>query len=148
MHSQPSIRPASPEDRPTLRAIYARCRATAHWLPPENREDADLDRDAWGESIWVACDEANCPVGFVSVWRPDSFVHHLYIHPDWQGRGLGRALLAEVARRVPPPLRLKCVTANTGAAAFYQKLGWVTESTGVSENGEYLLMRWEVDSRT
>jgi GNAT superfamily N-acetyltransferase len=143
MHQTHSIRSAIPEDRPALREIYAECRARAVWLAPEQRAEADLDRDAWGETIWVACDDTNRPVGFVSVWRPDAFVHHLYIRPDWQGLGLGRALLAEVAKHLAPPLRLKCVTANTAAVAFYQRLGWAVESTGVSENRAYLLMRWD-----
>jgi ribosomal protein S18 acetylase RimI-like enzyme len=50
------------------------------------------------------------------------------IHPDWQGTGAGRAVIArllEVARVVGPPvMNLTVQLANPSACALYQKMGF------------------------
>ncbi|HIE89654.1 MAG: GNAT family N-acetyltransferase [bacterium] len=35
--------------------------------------------------------------GFISIWSPEKFVHHLYVDPKYQGRGVATilCLLAE-----------------------------------------------------
>lgn len=55
----------------------------------------------------------------------------LYLHPAWRGRGVGKALVAEVRRRLPPGTRwlyTEYLTANTAAAAFYAGQGFVFDS--------------------
>lgn len=50
----------------------------------------------------------------------------LFVHPDWMGRGVGRALLADVIAiaRGRGITRVE-VTANEHALGFYQKAGFV-----------------------
>ncbi len=62
------------------------------------------------------------------------------VAPDRQGQGIGRAPLADLHERLPGPFRLKCLTANLPALAFYQKLGWTEIDRGRSADGEFLLM--------
>lgn len=53
---------------------------------------------------------------------------HIDLLPAWQGRGCGRALMRAFLRalrnRGVPAVHLGMVTANTGARAFYDRLGF------------------------
>jgi ribosomal protein S18 acetylase RimI-like enzyme len=76
-----------------------------------------------GEDILVAV-AGQQTVGFVTVWRPDAFVHFLHIALPWRRRGVGSRLLAAARAEVGRPLELKCLVGNRLALAFYQRLGW------------------------
>ncbi|MHA6644661.1 GNAT family N-acetyltransferase [Mesorhizobium sp. A623] len=54
-------------------------------------------------------------------------LHQLYVHPDFQGRGIGRALLDEVEESFPEAkvLRLEVEEANGAAIAFYRANGFL-----------------------
>ena len=60
----------------------------------------------------------------------ERFPAHLHIDllPEAQGQGLGRALMRDAAARLVaegvPGIHLVFDTANTGARAFYDRLGW------------------------
>jgi ribosomal protein S18 acetylase RimI-like enzyme len=52
----------------------------------------------------------------------------LYVHPEHQRLGLGRALLGEVLRATAGrPLWVSCVAGNTSAAAFCAATGFVVD---------------------
>ncbi|MGL4249905.1 MAG: GNAT family N-acetyltransferase [Aeromonas sp.] len=118
------IRPATHEDMPSLARLFlAARRETFYWVDPTLFELNDLTHQSEGEQIWVA-EHGDTLCGFISIWLPDSFVHHLYVAPEWQGRGLGRALLASGLAACPLPASLKVAERNTAAIAFYRRLGW------------------------
>lgn len=48
---------------------------------------------------------------------------HLYVHPSWQGRGVGAALLTGVMRALPRGFDLWTFQANVGARRFYERHG-------------------------
>jgi len=56
------------------------------------------------------------------------WVHHLAVAPEWQGRGLGRRLMAELEQRVLaagiPALNLFVAEDHQGVVAFYRHLGY------------------------
>jgi GNAT superfamily N-acetyltransferase len=66
----------------------------------------------------------------------ERFPAHLHIDllPEAQGHGLGRALMRDAAARLVaegvPGIHLSYDSANTGAAAFYDRLGWRAVSPG------------------
>ncbi len=66
----------------------------------------------------------------------ERFPAHLHIDllPEAQGQGLGRALLRDAATRLVaegvPGIHLAYDSANPGAAAFYDRLGWRPVSPG------------------
>lgn len=66
-------------------------------------------------------------VGFCLCWT-SSFVKDLVVAPEWQGQGLGAALLATamlaLRERRAGDVQLKVVTANTGARRLYERLGF------------------------
>lgn len=71
---------------------------------------------------WVTVAELSGQVrGFLAQDR--DWVNALYIHPDAQRQGLGRALVTHAMTRAPK-LQLWTFQANAGARAFYQRLGF------------------------
>jgi GNAT superfamily N-acetyltransferase len=87
----------------------------------------------YGESLdrlphWVAEDATGRLMGISNLGtRGDRRVMwKLYVHPDRQGSGLGRALLDRVLdENRAEPLRLSYVDGNANAAGFYAAQGFV-----------------------
>jgi GNAT superfamily N-acetyltransferase len=82
-----------------------------------------------GEVILVAS-RGTKVLGFVSVFRPDAFVHHLYVARSAQGQGIGRMLLTAACRLSSSRATLKCALGNRDARAFYAHLGWTEVEVG------------------
>lgn len=89
-----------------------------------------------GEEIHVAISDRTI-VGFVSVWAADRFIHHLYVAPQYQGRGIGSELLRTCENVYGAPLSLKCDTCNERARRFYRKKGWLPIEKGVGVDGPW-----------
>ena len=134
------VRPFAEPDRAAVEAIYRECRAEATWLPPAAREHSDFAGDTAGETLFVAVGSDDHPLGFVSVWEPDRFIHHLYVRSEVRDRGIGKALLSSLNTRLPMPWKLKCLTANDAALAFYASQGWIKISSDVGEEGPYWVL--------
>jgi len=136
------IREATPADLAICAGILERAWHSA--LPARPRRVAvdDLREQTRGELLLLATLERN-PAGFISVWRPEWFVHHLFVDPSWQGRGIGGRLLEHVSRLADRhPLRLKCQTENRAAIRFYERHGFrATESRGCDAFGEWVGLR-------
>ncbi|WP_080410222.1 GNAT family N-acetyltransferase [Burkholderia ubonensis] len=89
-----TIRDAMAEDVPFLRELFLRSRCeTFVWQPGDAFQLADFDAQTEGERLLVAEDDGARLAGFVSVWEPDHFIHHLYVDRSHHRRGIGRALL-------------------------------------------------------
>jgi GNAT superfamily N-acetyltransferase len=135
------IREMKQSDLAMLRDIYFQTRLEAfYWLNPNEIGPDDFQRDTAGERVWVAVSKDQV-VGFISVWEPENFIHHLYVLPRFTGRQIGSRLLACCLEHIGRPATLKCVSANTRALGFYQARGWRTLSTGTGPEGEYQLMQ-------
>ena len=110
-------------------------------LPGKPRviSSADLESETQGERMFVGVLDKEV-AGFVSLWEPDCFIHHLYVDPSAQRSGLGRALIARVEALVGhQPITLKCQLANTGAMRFYAALGFEESSdVGTDEFGRWV----------
>lgn len=123
------VRSFTTSDKSALAKIYLACRlSTFSWIPGSQFSIDDFTKDTEGETILVATYES-VPIGFVSLWIPDNFVHHLYLLPNMQRMGIGRKLLHEALMHISRPARLKCVVQNAAACRFYEKNGWRIEST-------------------
>ncbi len=122
---QISVRRAEPKDHPSLARIFLEARKNAFtWQDAAAFTLADFVHQTRGEILILAEDENGTVLGFISVWEPDSFVHHLFVDPLFQGRGIGTRLLESLRVWLPPPHRLKCLLANTRAHSFYLRKGW------------------------
>lgn len=114
---------------------------TALWLPPNADVDTNLKKTSSGETVVVCLAPNGDLAGFVSVYAPGAFIHHLYVADEFQNQGVGTQLLASLNDWLPKPWRLKCVTANRQALAFYEKTGWVKTETNTGSQGEYVVLR-------
>ena len=116
------VRRAQAGDIAACAALYERVlRATFTWIPPEQHQAADFVAAAQDEEVYLATDGQRL-VGLASLYRPDSFLHSLYV--EARGLGVGKALLDHVADDADGPLHLKCQLPNTRAQAFYAREGF------------------------
>lgn len=137
------VRPFEPQDLAALRRLFLQARtATFTWLDATTFQLHDFDLHTLGERVLVALLDGE-PVGFASIWEPDSFLHNLFIAPAAQRRGVGAALLAACAAYFTQPPTLKCLKANANALAFYERMGWRVIGEGDAADGPYVLMRGE-----
>ena len=139
-----TIRPATPSDAPAI-LNFIRELATYERAPNAVvATEADLLRDGWGPTprfkaiIAEASESAELdatPVGFAlyfttySTWRG----HHgirledLYVTPAMRGQGIGKALLAHLARIAVaegcPRLEWDVLDWNAPAIAVYERIG-------------------------
>lgn len=123
------VRDYQASDQSELARIYLECRqATFHWIAKGVYQHDDFSKDIEGEKLRVA-HIGSVVVGFVSVWEPEPFIHHLYIDPSHQDNGVGELLMKDALSWMGRPARLKCVVRNLRACAFYEKHGWKIESS-------------------
>lgn len=126
-------------DYETVKKIFLQERKrTFSWLDPSEFQLNDFEKLTQGELILTALID-NIPVGFISIWTPNNFIHHLYIDQDHQGKGIGTELLKATIKKIRLPLRLKCLERNTKAVEFYLKKGFVAIENGQCEHGNYIL---------
>jgi GNAT superfamily N-acetyltransferase len=133
-----TIRPATPADAP---AILSFIRELATYERAPNAvvaTEADLLRDGWGPTprfTAIIAEVDAIPVGFAlyfttySTWRG----HHgirledLYVTPTMRGKGIGKALLAHLARIAVdegcPRLEWDVLDWNAPAIAVYERVG-------------------------
>ena len=82
-------------------------------------------------------------VGFISLYEPGCFIHHLFVIPNHQRKGIGKALLLNIIQRAETSnLSLKCNIENEAAIAFYDKFGFIkTEENGEDETGPWVKLQ-------
>ena len=130
------IREYRPEDFDAVTILWRVARERS--LPEFHRgkghffyEDQDYFRNhiLKENTVWVV-DVDHRPVAFLAM-RND-FIDHLYVHPDYQKRGIGNALLEYARQLSPDHLWLYTLQVNTNARVFYEKNGFLAEKFGVS----------------
>ena len=137
-HAGLSVRRARPEELATCARIYVRVLSdTFTWLPSDRHSEADFLNAARDEEIYVAL-EAGQMVGVAALYRPQVFLHSLYVTE--RGRGIGKILLHHVLATTGGKLSLKCQAANAGAQAFYVREGFRSIEAG--EDGGVAWLRF------
>ncbi len=138
-----SVREAAAPDRPACAGIYRSARVTEPWLNEQQRAAIDFERDEAGERVWVAVNEAGDVLGFASIWtEPElSFLHHLYVSPAQQRRGVGTALVDTVAQASAGPVELKALAEDHDVRRFYECLGFVEAERCDSERPPWVRYR-------
>ncbi len=130
------LRDAQQFDFEQLPAIYNQARASVGCFSDLPVSLGEMFKLIQGERVCIA--ELNQHVaGFVSIWEPDRFIHHLYVLPACQNQGVGSALLRYCEQEYGAGLSLKCEVANSLAQAFYQHKGWIARESGVGSDGPW-----------
>src|SRR5205823_6491530 len=93
--------------------------------------------------VWLA-EVDRQPVGHIAFSA--DWVHHPYIAPQFQRRGLGQRLL-DIAKTASPVLKLWVFQVNTPAIQFYERQGFhiIERTAGASNEARMpdLLMEWK-----
>ena len=99
--------------------------------PHTFEEDCDYFRNVvmTNNDVWVMNIDGRV-AGFLAI--AGDFVDQLYIHPDFQRRGLGKELLDFAKERSPEHVWLYTLQVNANGRAFYEKNGFVAVRFGVS----------------
>jgi ribosomal protein S18 acetylase RimI-like enzyme len=133
------VRRARPDELGACADLYLRVLCTTFtWLPPERHSREDFLRAAQEEEIFVAVEDGAI-VGLAALYRPQNFLHSLYV--ESRGRGVGKALLDRVAADAAGPLSLKVQAPNVRAQAFYRREGFLCTEHGRDPGSDIAWLR-------
>jgi GNAT superfamily N-acetyltransferase len=136
-----SIRPYTSHDLAACAGIFDRAWREGHPFAPRKIDASVLADEIVGETIFVAEDEQQAVAGFVSIYEPESFLHHLYVEPRLRNRGIGGALLRHAVAVAGGTATLKCQLGNQAALGFYRHLGWTEIVAGTNQYGAWVTLR-------
>jgi GNAT superfamily N-acetyltransferase len=132
------IRPATETDVPQILEFIRALAAYEREPDAVAATEADLLRDGFGPNPFYFCliaDLDGVPAGFAfyffnySTWlgRPGLYLEDLFVHPQFRGFGVGKALLQKVAaiavEKDCPRLQWEVLDWNTPAIDFYTAMG-------------------------
>ena len=135
-----SIRAATVNDAPLLATMIRELAEFERELHLVVMSEQDLARDGFGpypKFRSLVAEWNGRPAGyalffgFYSTWegRPGLFLEDLYVRPEFRSRGIGRALLGQVARTAREEncygVRWEVLDWNQPAIKFYESLGAV-----------------------
>src|ERR1700733_9943169 len=79
-----------------------------------------------GWNLYVA-DDSGVPAAMLALHLPKKYLDQLFVAPEYQGRSLGRTLLAFTRQQLPHEIELRCVRENEKAWRWYEREGFVFE---------------------
>ena len=139
MSADLEIRRARPEELAACADLYVRVlRETFTWLPPERHRREDFLSAAREEEVYVALDGGEI-VGLAALYRPQNFLHSLYV--GRRGQGIGKALLDHLTGLSRAPLSLKVQAPNQRAQSFYAREGFVCVERGRDPGSDVAWLR-------
>ena len=136
----PSIKDYKPDDLEDIVRIFNCARESASCYPEEQFDAEAMLALIEGEEVLVAT-LGKSAVGFASVWTSSSFLHHLYVSPDYQFQGVGSSLIEACKARFGLPLFLKCDQCNLKAQRYYRNRGWTRISEGAGDYGPWIELK-------
>ncbi|MDB5475313.1 MAG: acetyltransferase [Phenylobacterium sp.] len=133
------VRRARPEELPACADLYLRVlRDTFTWQAPERHHREDFLRAAREEEVYVAVEDSEI-LGLAAFYRPQNFLHSLYVAR--RGRGVGKALLDQVLAAATGPVSLKVQAPNRRAQHFYAREGFCCVERGQDAGSDVAWLR-------
>jgi phosphinothricin acetyltransferase len=143
----PLIRPSTDSDVAAITAVYGHhvlhSTGTFETDPPTEADMAQRRRDVLARGLpWLVAEDAKGGVigfAYCNWFKPRaayrfSAEDSVYLHPDAQARGLGRALLAELERQAQAAGVRKLIavigdSANAGSVGLHRAMGFQNVGT-------------------
>ena len=143
MPSDITIRPATPDDLPTIAQLAYRIWPVCYGpIIPMEQVQAVLEAiytpqallnemQEEGHQFWLA-EKGEQAVGYCSAYQEENtaWLKKLYVLPELQGAGIGRQFIAMVEKTFAHchTMRLLVNSDNTDAQHFYERYGFVVEA--------------------
>ncbi len=135
------IRKATLADRPRISEVRLAVRENRLSQASVAKVDTTADWIFANGAFWV-WEQEGAIQGFSVADTRDGTIFGLFIHPDYEGRGIARALLpraCEDLRAAGFAVATLTTGAGTRAERFYRENGW--EETGRQDNGEVIFRK-------
>jgi GNAT superfamily N-acetyltransferase len=99
-----------------------------------------------GWSLFVADDNGRL-AAMLAMHLPDRYLDQLFVAPEYQGKNLGRQLLAFTRQQLPDEIELRCVRENEKAWRWYEREGFVHEKEEIEPMTGFVMKyyRWKKD---
>lgn len=135
------IRKATLADRPRITEVRLAVRENQLRASSVSKVETTADWIFDNATFWV-WEEGGAVQGFSVADPRDGTIFGLFVHPDYEGRGLGRALLPLACEDVRAA-GFAAATLTTGpgtrAERFYRTNGW--EEVGRQDDGEIIFRK-------
>ena len=100
-----------------------------------------------GWRLFVAADDEKL-AAMLALNLPERCLDQLFVSPEYQGRSLGRQLLAFTRTQMPDEIVLRCVRENEKAWRWYEREGFVLEKEQVEPMNGFMMKyyRWRKEA--
>jgi ribosomal protein S18 acetylase RimI-like enzyme len=147
--SNPVIRPARADEYDEVARVWMQS-----WVSTGLAEESEFlfanlrarvrreIEDGW--SLFVADDDGSL-AAMLALHLPKFYLDQLFVAPDYQGRSLGRKLLAFTRAQLPDEIHLRCVRENEKAWRWYEREGFVFEKEQIEPMNGFMMKyyRWK-----
>ena len=145
---RPTIRPARAEEYDEIARVWMESWVSTGLSEASNFLLANLRgriprelENGW--SLFVA-DDGGRLAAMLALHLPKRYLDQLFVAPQYQGRSLGRTLLAFTRMQMPDEIWLRCVRENAKAWRWYEREGFVFEKELVDPMNGFMMKyyRW------
>jgi ribosomal protein S18 acetylase RimI-like enzyme len=149
MTSPPAIRPARPDEYDAIARVWMESWVSTGLSEASNFLLANLRARVTSEmekgwSLFVA-DDGGTLAAMLALHLPGKYLDQLFVAPAYQGRSLGRTLLAFTRKHLPDEIHLRCVRENERAWRWYEREGFMFEEEKVEHMTGFVMKyyRWK-----
>lgn len=135
------IRPYDPKDLDETVALWYRTWTRTfpdleHPQTPDEWKARFRDEIVPRQTVWIAEIDGTI-AGFMAMVKGAGYIDQMFVDEEFQGRGVGTALMAKAKELSPSGLSLHTLQRNTTACAFYERRGFRPGDTGINRvNGQ------------
>jgi len=144
-----TIRPARPDEHDEIALIWMNSWVSTGLAEASNfllaQLRARIPREVEnGWSLFVA-DDGGHLAAMLALHLQSVYLDQLFVAPEYQGRSLGRRLLAFTREHLPDEICLRCVRENEKAWRWYEREGFVFEREEVNPITGFMMKiyRWK-----
>ena len=144
----PTIRPARQDEYDEIARVWMNSWASTGLEAASNfllakllaRVPLEIEK---GWSLYVA-DHDGAIAAMLALHLSDLYLDQLFVAPEYQGRSIGRQLLAFTRQQLPDEIWLRCVRENEKAWRWYEREGFVFEKEAVEPMTGFVMKyyRW------
>jgi ribosomal protein S18 acetylase RimI-like enzyme len=145
----PTIRPARPNEYDEIARVWMNgfcstgLEAPSNFLLATLRARVPLEVEK-GWSLFVA-DDDGAIAAMLAMHLPKRYLDQLFVAPEYQGRSLGRTLLAFTREHLPDEIELRCIRENEKAWRWYEREGFIFEKEALEPMTGFVMKyyRWK-----